>query len=1282
MNVTSLTALDGILDAPLSSQQRSLWFLQQFDPSNSSYNESKVVRLRGPIDGAKLEKAIRALVERHKVLRTVYVSREDDLVQRVLPTPEEILTCRDAACEPDDKILHDVAAAAAVPFDLRDNLPIRGTLFRKADDEHILHLCIHHIATDGWSWAIILNEIFAHYRDGTIQPPGRQYAEYSLLQQEAEDEAALAPGIAFWRERLDGALPLEMPRDAQLQPDGPQGGSVPVRLPAEKLSDVKTVARKWKVTPFAILLATFKLMLARLSGQDDVTVGIPVSNRLEEDLESMVGMFVNTIAVRSQLSEGETFESLVRNVWRDWLQSLEHHHLPFDRLVGALQPDRDLARTPVFQAFFSFLRAPQLDIDVSGVNVEVVPTEAIAARFDLELSLQENSDGTIDGLLIYDRRYFRPATARTIASLYISLLDRVTREPKTDLWTIPLMSDSEARVVLHDWNSTDADIPDCAIPELFDQQASKTPDAVAILDRDGAITYRDLRMRADIVTARLLHGGVRPGMPVAVHMHRSANYVAACLGVLKSGAVFVPLDTSLPEARHRLVLNDCGTTVVLCDHRSPPLEMPDGVLKVDVSETELLPSLPPPHIPPSAAAYILYTSGSTGSPNGVVGTHRALVNRLFWMQSTYPLASADVCAAKTRVGFVDSLTEMLMPVLFGATLSVIGDDDASDPRRLLQWLAEADATRVVLVPSVLRAMLDCAPDIGARLPRLDFWVVSGETLTSDLAAKFFAACPGRVLLNLYGSTEVCGDATYSEVKAGEPPDIGRPIANMRCYVLGARAEPVPAGLPGDLWISGIGLAQEYLNRDQLTRERFGKVSASGLPGERAFRSGDRARYLPDGRLEFLGRRDEQMKLRGVRIDPGEVENALRAMTGVRDAVVLLPSGADGLVALVRTASASHDADWARSLRSSLAKELPQTLVPTKIYAVEDFPRTPSGKIDRRACLGLQHVASPAQPEAGMALTQDGQVLEDRMLNIWRSVLGDPGIEKDADFFDLGGHSLLAVRLVSEIEKAFGVRLPLALLFEAPTARLLASRLMERSDRFSAFLLEPGAPDNSAAPLFCLRGLFHYRDLAAALRHVVPVYAVLLDGEEELAGDDELTAVAAIEKIVEHYVSSIKRISPTGPYHLAGLSAGGLVAIEVAQRLKSSGDRVDLLALLDTNAPGTTLRKRMVVAAKGAAKALIGREDRRMTTARDIELLYRASQIRLSAEPYKGDVVLFRAMQSNFGWRPHDLGWSRFINGRIDLVDIPGDHLSMMREPFVTALASAISERLSGSFQRR
>jgi amino acid adenylation domain-containing protein len=1280
---------------PLSFQQRSLWFLQQLDPSDCSYNEGKVLRISGALDRACLEAACRDLVDAHHVLRTVYTTDNGSPVQVIRADPAfrigEIALSQDGRARTAEA-LDRIGDCARRPFDLEHDIPIRADLYTVAPDDHLLHISMHHIATDGWSWPILLEELFSRYaaqvtagRSAAAPPPNLQYADYALWQRKTADAASMQRALDYWSGELEDLGALDLPTDRR-RPARPshRGGAHTFALPGELGTRCRRFARTHRTTPFIVLLSAFKLLLARLSGQDDIAVGVPVANRTEAELEPMIGLFVNTVAARSRLARTQSFRDLVLQVRGNWLGSLEHQGLPFDRVVSALRPDRDLARNPIFQVLFSFLRTPRPEIDVPGLSVDAVPADFGTARFDVELSLHETAD-LIEGQLIYNSDVFDPDTASRMAAQYLMLLDTATADPDASIWQLPMLSDEERRRVLCDWNRTSAAYPEQTIHALFERRARLEPNRLAIGGGGRAVTVAELNAHANRIAAMLRQMGVTAREPVALHLKRSIDYVAACLAVLKAGGAFVPIDSSLPAARRLDILNDCGAAVVVTHADATGLELPAGLgvldLHIDAESTKReSPADPPRCVGADDAAYILYTSGSTGRPRGVVGLHRGLVNRLEWMQATYPFDAGDICAAKTAIGFVDSVTEIFGPLVHGAQLVILDDAEVRELDRFVRALRNANVTRIVLVPSLLRMLLETVPDIANELPCLQFWTSSGEALSQDLADLFHRRLPGRTLLNLYGSTEVSGDATAALIAAGEPVTIGRPIANTWCYVLDDCGQPAPIGVRGALHVGGVGLARGYAGHTELTAARFPTDPFAAREGARMFRTGDRARYLPDGRIEFLGRDDTQVKLRGVRIELREIESALRALDGVADALVVPVPNANApnhLVAHVRPDRPFGGSIWAAGLRADLARVLPAAFVPARIVTHHSLPTTPSGKIDRLACSHLNRTSD--LPPANEEQPATSHELLARLLEIWREELSEPAITADANFFEFGGHSLLAVKLVARIEETFGLRLPLATLFDAPTVRQLADSMRTASGGATAFLLEQTDLDPRTPPLFCLHGLFVYRHLARALRDIVPTFGVYVEAHREdgagLSRDDGVTGLAQLAHL---YVEEIVRIRPEGPFYLAGLSGGGVIAIEAARQLKTEGHDVALVALLDTNGPRTPFQAR-IGDTRDQLRRLIGRPVPKLAGMKMMRRLYDEAYGILHAAPYPGSVLVCRAGVSSFGGRrPDDLGWHPYIAGDVIVQEVPGDHLGILQPPNVEELGRVLRRHLASA----
>jgi len=1295
-------------DYPLSFQQKRLWFLHQLNADDCSYNESAVYLMRGRLDRARLQCAFDLLLERWHILRTIYRSPKGAPVQHVLARARVTVNfTQPVGLTESDRMSAAMAMIRqqiAKPFDLASELPLRVQVYSLADNSHLMLILTHHIATDGWSWPILIRDLFGSYSNGLPQdvenqlsPPALQYADYAIWQQTNQTDDALQPALSFWKRRLEGQATLSLFPD-RLRPPvrSYRGAGLTLSLPSDVSDRCKHFAREQRVTLFVLLLSVFKVLLARRSGQSDIVVGVPVANRTTRDLEPMIGFFANTIAARTELSNDSSLAELLKKVQTDWLESLEYQDTPFEKLVATLQLERDLSRNPVFQVMFALHNIPPFCTSLDELELERVPIEPAAAKFDMEFSLWETSHG-IEGLLTYDTDLFEASTIEQMAAQYTMLLKAAISDPDASIYELPMLSPPERLRVIEEWNATQFDYPKCTLNELFELQARQTPHRIAVQHGDVSLTFAELNSRANRLAAHLRRLGVRQETIVAVQLDRTPELIIAIMAVLKAGGAYMPLDTSLPAERRQFMLSDSRAGVVITSGGIRDIILSATVQIVDLGEcAELAAHGSAEDVPPETTAentaYINYTSGSTGRPNGVVGLHRGMVNRLFWMWSRYPFDGEDVCCMKTRIGFVDSIAEIFGPLLKGVCLVVIDDADVLDPHRFTEILNRNRVTRLILVPSLLRVLLESLPDIGERLPHLNSCVVSGEALAADLAHLFGGLLPGRKLLNFYGSTEVSADVAFAEIAApsGEKLiTIGRPIANSRIYILDPRLEPVPIGVPGELFVAGHGLAREYLHRPDLTRRRFVADPFSRVPDTYMFRTGDRGRFRADGQIEFLGRNDDQVKLRGVRVALGEVEQAMRSINEVADAVVVAlpePAAAAFLVGFFRALKPGHDPRLQQRVRAALHSRLPATNIPARLIQVDAFPQTASGKIDR---LALARSAETTDKPLAPGVSQDDvDELLRRLLEIWREILSIETVDPDTNFFEIGGHSLSAVSLMMRIEHTFGIRLPLTTLFEAPTVRLLGARMRGTAGPTTAFLLGPAQTEWATEPLFCLHGLFLFRSLAGELGANVPTYGIYVD--EEIYGLNESGHASGLLKyLVTHYISKIKSVRPNGPYHLAGLSRGGLIAIETARQLVLAGDAIGLVALFDTNAPGAVRQPRLARLRaywQSCADHLNFRrsglpDNRELRAAAAIDEtmireLYDDSFHLHQTEQYDGDVVVFRADTSNWGERPDDLGWRRYVRGNVTVQVVPGDHTGILKPPHVAHLSAMLKPYLS------
>ncbi|MFE9804548.1 amino acid adenylation domain-containing protein [Streptomyces goshikiensis] len=906
--------------APLTFQQLRLWFLDRLVPGSPAYNIPAVLRLTGPLDTAVLRRALTELVERHEALRmTVSGSGEDaEPVQRISPRHSTVLTIEDV---PDPAAADAVIdAEARSPFDLAAGPLYRFRLLRTTAEEHVLLLTWSHLIADGWSTALFTHELASLYRAFAAGLPSPltslplTYTDYAVRQRETMQGAHLERLLAHWRKRLAGApavteLPTDRPRPAV---QSFRGDWVPFTLPAELVARLRDLARATDTTFFMVVLAAFKTLLHRYNGQADLVVGTPVANRGRSDLEGVFGFFANTLAVRTDLSGDPTFRELLARVRTGTTEAYAHQELPFEKLVDDLGHDhRSTSHNPVFQVMYAHNNtpAPAVELD-TGLSAAPLHGSTSSAKFDLWLSTVETEDGA-RGVLEFATDLFDRQTAERVVGHLANLLASAVSSPDLPLSGLAVLGEDERAQLVHGWNATGTAFPGSRLLHvLFEEQADRTPDAVAVTGAGGTLTYRELDEAAERIAACLRRCGAGPETVVAVAAERSPGLIAALLGVLKTGGAYLPLDPSYPAERLEFMLRDSGAAVLLVEDGLPGGGPRFAGKTVTIASALAEPPEPGRRIAaarPDNAAYVIYTSGSTGLPKGVVNTHRGIVNRLRWMQEAYRLTAADRVLQKTPSGFDVSVWEFFLPLATGARLVLAAPDGHRDNRRIAETIAEQRVTVVHFVPSMLRLFLaeDDIPDPAS----LRLVVCSGEALPYALQEAFAIRWPHLALENLYGPTEAAVDVTRWSCRPNDPRGIvpiGAPIANTRIHLLDDGMEPVPVGVPGELWIGGVQLARGYLGRPGLTAERFAPDPFAPEPGARLYRTGDLARRLPDGTVDFLGRRDHQVKLRGLRIEPGEIEAALRGEDVVDDAAVVvrrptprtMSSAADGTTDLV------------------------------------------------------------------------------------------------------------------------------------------------------------------------------------------------------------------------------------------------------------------------------------------------------------------------------------------------------------------------------------------------
>ena len=1039
---------------PASFAQQRLWFLDQLEPGTAAYNLPRAFRITGPLNVEVLKRAFEIVIERHASLRTVFDSVEGEARQIVLPDVELKIPIIDLAGFPqgerEAEALRIASAEGKKPFDLMEGPLLRLILLRLSPDTHFLVLVMHHIVTDGWSIALLFREVTKCYAALVKGDPPElpelplQYPEWAQWQREYMSGEVLTKEVEYWRRKLAGAqtlldLPTDHPRPAT---HGWQGATEEFSLDSATLAKLKALAQAEGSTLFMVAMAAFQSLLRRYTSQESILIGTPIAGRNEIEIENMIGLFVNTLVFRVDFANNPSFRELIRQVRSFALEAYAHQDVPFEKLVERLVPQRSLDTHPLFQVMFTFQNIPKQVFEIPGLRIKEMPFETGIAKLDLSVEVWEDSEFHCQ--FEYSTDLFERSTIRRMLGHFEKLLTAVVGNPDLRLGQIPIISTEEQRQVLFDWNRTAADyFRDLPLHKAFESQADRSPNATALRFTATEWSYRQLNDEANRLAHLLIEKGVQPGSLVGVFLERSPEMVVALLSVLKAGAAYVPLDPAYPLERLRFLIEDAALSCIVT-HSSIKNQLPSNAPSVVAFDTDgnslsgKPTTNPATFVSANQCAYVIYTSGSTGIPKGVEGTHRASMNRFSWMWRTYPFKPGEVCCQKTNLGFVDSIWEIFGPLLAGVPNVMIPQEAVRDPEEMLQVLAREHVTRIVLVPSLLRTLLDHAPNLERRAPDLWLWSCSGEVLPADLAKRFREAFPQAILLNIYGSSEVAADVTCHEATDRDLASsvaIGRPISNTQIYLVDADGDPVPVGIRGEIYVGGDGLARGYLNRPELTAERFVANWLAPEQSPRLYRTGDLGRFRGNGEIEYMGRVDSQVKLRGLRIELGEIESVLGSHAGIDEAVVTV--GGEGeqqkLSAYLVVKDDGKAAPSAGELRRYLRTKLPEHMVPASYWRVDQFPLLPSGKVNRAALVGCGERPLVDTEE----LAGPRNEVEAKLAEIWRELLPVERVGIEQNFFELGGHSLLVLQVTARIRRIFDVELAVRSVFEAPTIAGLA-----------------------------------------------------------------------------------------------------------------------------------------------------------------------------------------------------------------------------------------------------
>ena len=1297
--------------APLSWTQLGLWLVHQAAPESAAYHVAFTARIASAVDLGALRAALQALVDRHAILRTTYATTTAGPHQVVTGYQEVDFECVDVAGITDDDLWRALRADYERPFDLGRGSMMRARLFTRSPESHVLLLAWPHIAVDGWSTWILLDEFRtlyeAHATGGaaTLPRPASQYADFARWQANLLENREGDRLWSYWQERLAGAQPLNLPLDRpHARASLPSGRTLMWHVGAKLVERLKVLASAERASLFVVLLAVFKTLLYRYTSQSDLLIGTPTFGRSRPEFHGLVGDLVNTVPLRTDLSGAPTFRELISRVRETTLGALEHADYPFALLVKQLGLRREPGRAPLFDVLFNF-QTPQRSNDLlelflpsdppaavvtAGLRLEPYPMPQQEGQFDLSLELVE-LDGRLSGSFKYRSDLFESSTIERMAGHWNQLIEAVIANPDAQISALPLLSVVERRQLLEEWNATAEPVAgSLTLHGQCEARAVETPDAVAVVDAKETLTYRELDRLAVNVAGHLRQHGVGAGARVGVAVERSARMVAALLGILKSGASYVPLDPSYPRERVTSMVEDSGAVAVLteravvaddvAENASAGLLYLEDCLKPPDAVVE--DALPP--VDPETAAYVIYTSGSTGRPKGVVIPHRAAASMLHAFRARFDMTAADRWVSLTTLSFDISVLEIFGPLSCGASVFVASSADVADGARLAGVWDGWRPTFLQATPSTWRMVLEAGWAGSVEVTILS----GGEPLPTDLAARLRSRC--RRLFNVYGPTEATIWATAADV-AGPPAPItiGKPLANVRAYVLDSHGEPVPVGLPGEICIGGAGVAIGYHARPELTAERFVPDPFASTPGERMYRTGDLGRWRADGELECLGRLDYQVKVRGHRIELGEIENALERHPAVGQAVVVTqgPSTTDRqLVAYIVPQGEISAGDLRRFLRDSL----PEYMIPSFVELLDQLPLTLNGKVDRNRL-------PPVTVDAARTVVEPRTDLEASLVKLWEEMLDIHPISVMDNFFDLGGHSLLATRMCAHLAEQTGRPIHVAALFQAPTIADLAEKLgtdAGEGDR----LLVPLRTHGTGTPFFCVPGVgdnpFIFADLARHLAADRPVYSFRFPDEPRNAGTNMRRLLA---NVARRLVAEMRVVQPAGPYLLGGYCLGGLIAFEMAQQLRDAGDSVAALTIFEMFLPGAVRlpNPRDRVAYHLRYFRSLGWRDRLGFVARHGRQRLTRLGRRVSPQlghvmaqlapppvadytperPYAGRLALFRGSAQPDGLAyDHDMGWGGLAS-EIVVHEMEGHHTDAYKEPSITRWVSVLREEL-------
>ena len=1335
---------------PLSFAQARLWFLDQLQPNSAFYNIPFALRLSGQLNIAAIESSINEVIQRHEALRTNFTTQEGQPVAVIAATLNcqlqvmNLLHIRESDREIEVQRLALVEANR--PFNLEREPLLRSLVLHLGETEYVLLFTMHHIISDGWSLGVFTHELTELYKafctgiTPVLPSLPVQYADFALWQRQWLQGEILEAQLDYWKQQLlDAPALLELPTDRPRPANQTYRGRYHyAALSLELSGKLSALSKRTGVTLFMTLLAAFVTLLSRITSSDDIVIGTPVAGRNRQEIEGLIGFFVNTLVLRTYLGSNPSFEDVLSRVREVALGAYTHQDLPFEQLVEALQPTRSLSYTPLFQVMFALDEKSVPSFELPELTVSSYAVEIGTAKFDLTLSMENTADGLV-GVWGYNVDLFDETTIARMAGHFQTLLEGIVANPQQKVSELPLLSEAERHQLLVEWNNTTKEYPfDKCIHQLFEEQVERSPDAIAVVFEDKQLTYRELNQRANCLAHQLRTLGVGPEVLVGICVERSSEMIVGLLGILKAGGAYVPLDPAYPTERLAYMLNDSQVKVLLTQEKFCALlgQIDVPVLSLDTSwgiisqESE---ENPISDVKPENLAYVIYTSGSTGNPKGVLINHHNVVRLFAATRSWFNFSERDVWTLFHSYAFDFSVWEIVGALIYGGKLVVVPYWVSREPEAFYDLLCQEKVTVLNQTPSAFRQLIkaeqskETAPNLNLRLV-----IFGGEALELQSLLPWFERHGDQLpqLVNMYGITETTVHVTYrpltrADINIGGSM-IGSPIPDLQVYILDQNLQPVPIGVKGEIHVGGAGLARGYLNRPDLSASKFIPNPFSDKQGAILYKTGDEARYLSDGNIEYLGRIDHQVKIRGFRIELGEIEAAIAQHPGVRETVVVAREDVpDRKYLAAYIVPNQSEAIASSDLRGFLKQKLPDYMIPSTFIMLSALPLTPNGKVDRRAL----PKPDTAHQELAAAFVPPRDTVEQQLQRIWSEVLQLPTVGVGDNFFELGGHSLLAVRLMATIEKCFGKNLPLATLFSSSTIEQLAIRLRCETDSLPWSPLVAIQSGGDKRPFFCVPGVggnvIYLYELARHLGLSQPFY-----GLQALGLDGESEPFNRVEDIAAYYIEAIQTVQPSGPYLLGGHSFGGVVAFEIATQLQKQGHEVALVAIIDAVAPILLDKKSNGVDVDEAAYLTdfasyvadmlsldleVSKEalasftaveqlhylkerlirvnllppDAGITSVRGLVQVFKANyqayRVYVPSKVLTTKIALFRAQEvdvkeSDISEFPQmlkepALGWKEF-SATVSIHVVPGNHMTVMAAPHVQVLAAQLRASLS------